>query len=131
MQKRMVQAYSRFFPELAPMLEKNGVAGIVKTPARKSRDQPFPPVAEAEYLRQISKHVSLKCDCRYSRAICTNHVIDGSHVDGVVRYTDNGSEDHGACGSISYVSKVWVKKLTYPMKWWTLNCPCKSDQSYR
>ena len=25
-----------------------GVAGMVRTPARKSRDQPFPPVAEAE-----------------------------------------------------------------------------------
>ena len=29
-------------------LEKNGVAGIVRTPARKSRDHPLPPVAEAE-----------------------------------------------------------------------------------
>jgi hypothetical protein len=48
MQKRMVEAYSRFLPEEAPMLEKNGVAGTVRTPARKSRAQPLPPVAEAE-----------------------------------------------------------------------------------
>jgi hypothetical protein len=30
------------------LLEKNGVAGIVKTPARKSLDHPLPPVADAE-----------------------------------------------------------------------------------
>lgn len=48
MQKRIVHAYSRLLPELAPMFVKNGVAGTVRTPARKSRDQPFPPVAEAE-----------------------------------------------------------------------------------
>lgn len=46
MQARIVEAYSRwYFP---PMLVKKGVAGMVRTPARKSRDQPFPPVAEAE-----------------------------------------------------------------------------------
>ena len=31
------------------LLVKKGVAGMVRTPARKSRDQPFPPVADAEY----------------------------------------------------------------------------------
>lgn len=31
------------------LLSKKGVAGMVNTPARKSRDQPLPPVAEAEY----------------------------------------------------------------------------------
>ncbi|KXS95697.1 hypothetical protein AC578_838 [Pseudocercospora eumusae] len=49
MQKRIVQAYSRLLPLLAPMFEKKGVAGTVRTPARKSRDHPFPPVADAEY----------------------------------------------------------------------------------
>ena len=51
MQARMVQAYSRFRGGfwLAPIFEKNGVAGIVRTPAKKSRDHPLPPVADAEY----------------------------------------------------------------------------------
>lgn len=31
------------------MFWKNGVAGRVRTPARKSRAQPLPPVADAEY----------------------------------------------------------------------------------
>ena len=45
--QRMVEASARwFFP---PILVKNGVAGIVSTPARKSLAQPFPPVADAEY----------------------------------------------------------------------------------
>jgi hypothetical protein len=47
-QNRIVEAYSKFLPEDAPMLEKNGIAGSVRTPARKSRAQPLPPVAEAE-----------------------------------------------------------------------------------
>lgn len=48
MQKRIVEAYSRFLPDDFPMFWKKGVAGTVKTPARKSRAQPLPPVAEAE-----------------------------------------------------------------------------------
>ena len=31
------------------LLSKKGVAGMVKTPARKSLDHPLPPVADAEY----------------------------------------------------------------------------------
>lgn len=46
MQNKIVLAYARGFE---PMLVKNGVAGTVRTPARKSLDHPFPPVAEAEY----------------------------------------------------------------------------------
>jgi len=46
MQKRIVEAYAR---GCDPMFWKKGVAGIVKTPAKKSLDHPFPPVAEAEY----------------------------------------------------------------------------------
>jgi hypothetical protein len=34
---------------LLPMLVKKGVAGMVRTPARKSLAHPLPPVAEAEY----------------------------------------------------------------------------------
>ena len=45
-QKRIVDAYAN---GLVPIFWKKGVAGIVSTPARKSRDHPFPPVAEAEY----------------------------------------------------------------------------------
>jgi hypothetical protein len=44
-QKRIVEAFAKwFFP---PMLVKNGVAGSVSTPAKKSRAHPLPPVAEA------------------------------------------------------------------------------------
>lgn len=48
MQNRIVQAYSRFLPLEAPMFWKKGIAGRVRTPARKSRDHPLPPVADAE-----------------------------------------------------------------------------------
>ena len=50
MQKRIVDAYAKWFGlEELGMFWKNGVAGNVSTPAKKSRAQPLPPVADAEY----------------------------------------------------------------------------------